>query len=137
MNRLLRRVPRRLRADPHRQQVLPASPGACFRGREAHRVLTSATAVLRLGYAWAALDGTPHACNEIMARHDAIELDLVRHDSPTAGLAEGLYDVAIVRRPGDDKRFDSIVVGLEQAGRVHGRRPAVVSAAHAEHGRDR
>src|SRR4051794_28643855 len=47
-------------------------------------------------------------------RHDAIELELVRHSSPTAGLAEGLCAAAIVRRPVDEKRFDSLVVGLER-----------------------
>jgi DNA-binding transcriptional LysR family regulator len=43
-----------------------------------------------------------------------IDLQLVRHSSPTAGLAEGLCDVAIVRRPVDEKRFASVVVGLER-----------------------
>ncbi|MEV7648538.1 LysR substrate-binding domain-containing protein [Arthrobacter sp. NPDC089319] len=47
-------------------------------------------------------------------QHDSIDLDLVRHNSPTAGLAEGLCDVAIVRQPVDENRFDSLVVGLER-----------------------
>lgn len=48
------------------------------------------------------------------AEHEVIELELVRHNSPTAGLAEGLCDVAIVRKPVDDRRFESVVVGLER-----------------------
>lgn len=43
-------------------------------------------------------------------RHDAIGLELVRHNSPTAGLC----DAAIVRIPVDERRFDSVVVGLER-----------------------
>jgi DNA-binding transcriptional LysR family regulator len=77
--------------------------------------LTSRNGVLRLGYAWAALGRhTARLQRDWAQRHKAIELELVRHNSPTAGLAEGLCDVAIVRRPVDEKRFDSLVVGLER-----------------------
>jgi DNA-binding transcriptional LysR family regulator len=77
--------------------------------------VTSRHGVLRLGYAWAALGRhTARLQRDWALRHDAIELELVRHNSPTAGLAEGVCDVAIVRRPVDEKRFDSLVVGLER-----------------------
>jgi DNA-binding transcriptional LysR family regulator len=77
--------------------------------------LTTRHGVLRLGYAWAALGRhTAPLQRDWAQRHEAIELELVRHNSPTAGLAEGLCDVAVLRRGVDDKRFDSVVVGLER-----------------------
>ncbi|GJJ18604.1 LysR family transcriptional regulator [Mycolicibacterium mageritense] len=114
-NRLLRRVPRGCELTRTGQQVLPHARRVLSEAEKFTEFLTSRHAVLRLGYAWAALGRhTARLQRDWAARHDAIELDLVRHDSPTAGLSEGLCDVAIVRRPGDDKRFDSIVVGLER-----------------------
>lgn len=77
--------------------------------------LTSRHGLLRLGYAWSALGKhTAPLQRDWARRHETIELELVRHNSPTAGLAEGLCDVAIVRIPVDEKRFDSLVVGLER-----------------------
>ena len=71
--------------------------------------------VLRLGYAWAALGRfTPLLQREWAQRHSTIDLDLIRHNSATSGLAEGLCDVAVVRRHVEDRRFDSVVVGLER-----------------------
>lgn len=70
---------------------------------------------LRLGYAWAALGRHTAPLQRLWTReHDDITLELVRHDSPTSGLAEGFCDVAILRRPLTDRRYDSVVVGLER-----------------------
>lgn len=41
-------------------------------------------------------------------------MQLVRTNSGTGGLAEGACDLAVVRRPLDDRRFDSVVLGLER-----------------------
>jgi DNA-binding transcriptional LysR family regulator len=116
-NRLLRRVPRGCELTCTGQQVLPHARRVLSEAEKFTEFLASRHGVLRLGYAWAALGRhTARLQRDWAARHDAIELELVRHDSPTAGLAEGLCDVAIVRRPADadDKRFDSLVVGLER-----------------------
>lgn len=114
-NRLLRRVPRGCELTRTGQQVLPHARRVLSEAEKFTEFLTSRHAVLRLGYAWAALGRhTARLQRDWAARHDAVELELVRHDSPTAGLAEGLCDVAIVRKPADDKRFDSLVVGLER-----------------------
>ncbi|MFD0996711.1 DNA-binding transcriptional LysR family regulator [Pseudoclavibacter chungangensis] len=51
---------------------------------------------------------------EWAAAEPEVELRFVRWNSPTAGLAEGRCDVAVVRRPLDDDRFRSVVVGLER-----------------------
>lgn len=76
--------------------------------------LASAHTSLRLGYAWAALgEHTPALLRSWHRQHDNIDLQLVQHNSSTAGLAEGVSDVAIIRTPVDAAHFDSVVVGTE------------------------
>ena len=114
-NRLLRRVPRGCELTSTGQQVLPHARRVLSEAERFTDFLTSRHDVLRLGYAWAALGRhTARLQRDWAQRHDALELELLRHNSPTAGLAEGLCDVAIVRRPVDEKRFASLVVGLER-----------------------
>ncbi len=113
---LLHRTPRGADPTPLGHELLP----------QARRVLAEMEAfadlahtqrrVLRLGYAWAAVGRhTPTLLREWAARHPETELRLVRHVSATAGLAEGLCDVAIVRVDVDPTRFDAVVVGLERS----------------------
>ncbi len=112
---LLRRVPRGCELTSTGQHVLPHARRVLAEAERFTEFLTSRHDVLRLGYAWAALGRhTARLHRDWAQRHDALELELVRHNSPTAGLAEGRCDVAIVRRPVDEKRFDSLVVGLER-----------------------
>lgn len=114
-NRLLRRVPRGCELTSTGQQLLPHARRVLAEAEKFTEFVASRHGVLRLGYAWAALGRhTARLQRDWAEHHDSVELELVRHDSPSAGLSEGLCDVAIVRRPGDDKRFDSLVVGLER-----------------------
>jgi DNA-binding transcriptional LysR family regulator len=114
-DRLLRRVPRGCELTSTGQQVLPQARRVLSEAERFTDFLTSRHDVLRLGYAWAALGRhTARLQRDWAQRHDALELELLRHNSPTAGLAEGRCDVAIVRRPVDEKRFHSLVVGLER-----------------------
>jgi DNA-binding transcriptional LysR family regulator len=114
-DRLLRRVPRGCELTSTGQQLLPHARRVLSEAERFTDFLTSRHDVLRLGYAWAALGRhTARLQRDWAQRHDALELELLRHNSPTAGLAEGRCDVAIVRRPVDEKRFDSLVVGLER-----------------------
>lgn len=70
---------------------------------------------VRIGYAWSALGRHTAAFQRRWAReHPQTELHLVRVNSATAGLAEGACDLAVVRRPVDDRRFESVIIGLEQ-----------------------
>ncbi|MGW5469830.1 LysR family transcriptional regulator [Streptomyces chartreusis] len=113
--RLLRRTSREvtptgtgLRVLAHARRVLGEVDGLV---REA----TSGHARLRMGYAWAALGRhTPAFQRRWAAAHPGTDLQLVRANSSTAGLAEGACDLSIVRRPVDDRRFDSAIVGLER-----------------------
>jgi DNA-binding transcriptional LysR family regulator len=48
------------------------------------------------------------------ARHPDVELVLIRTNSATGGLAEGLCDIAVLRTEVDGNRFASAVVGHER-----------------------
>ncbi|GAB3616548.1 LysR family transcriptional regulator [Okibacterium endophyticum] len=112
---LLRRVPRGCELTSAGRQVLPEARRVLAEADRFEQFLRTRHARLRLGYAWAALGHhTASFQRRWAAEHEAVELELVRHNSPTAGLVEGLCDVAIVRRPVDERRFESVVVGLER-----------------------
>lgn len=112
---LLRRVPRGCELTTSGRALLPHARRVLAEAARFNQFLQTRQGELRLGYAWAALGRYtaplqrqwPQECPET-------ELKLVRHNSPTAGLAEGMCDVAIMRRAIDDRRFDSVVVGLER-----------------------
>ncbi|MFF3331740.1 LysR family transcriptional regulator [Streptomyces sp. NPDC002888] len=78
--------------------------------------VTSGLTRLRVGYAWSALGRHTLSFQRRWAeRNPATDVQLVRVNSATAGLAEGVCDIAVVRRPlHDDRRFDSAIVGLER-----------------------
>ena len=112
---LLRRIPRGCELTPTGQQVLPQARRLLAEAERFGDFLASRHGTLRLGYAWAALGKHSAALQRQWARdHESVDLELVKHNSPTAGLAEGLCDVAVVRIPVDEARFDSTVVGLER-----------------------
>jgi DNA-binding transcriptional LysR family regulator len=71
--------------------------------------------VVRIGYAWSALGRHTAAFQRRWAQaHPETELHLVRVNAATAGLAEGACDLAVVRRGVDERRFDSVIIGLER-----------------------
>jgi len=114
-DRLLRRVPRGCELTAMGHQVLPHARRVLAESERFTEFLRTRHGQLRLGYAWAALGRHTTPLQRQWARdHKAIELQLVRYHSATAGLAEGLCDVAIVRRPVDERRFASVIVGLER-----------------------
>ncbi|MGW3733967.1 LysR family transcriptional regulator [Streptomyces sp. NPDC005148] len=79
------------------------------------REATSGHTRVRIGYAWSALGRHTLAFQRRWSgAHPETDLQLVRVNSGTAGLAEGACDLAVVRRPLDDRRFDSAIVGLER-----------------------
>ncbi|MEU2347874.1 LysR family transcriptional regulator [Modestobacter sp. NPDC049651] len=112
---LLRRTPR---------QVVPTAAGQRALAR-ARRLLADADDLvadaaggrtrLRVGHAWSALGRHTTAFQRRWAAaHPDVELQLVRTNSATAGLAEGACDVAVVRLAPDPRRFGSALVGLER-----------------------
>ncbi|MEV0598747.1 LysR family transcriptional regulator [Streptomyces sp. NPDC050315] len=70
---------------------------------------------LRIGYAWSAVGRHTLAFQRRWGEtRPETDLQLVRVNSATAGLADGACDLAVVRRPLNDTRFDSAIVGLER-----------------------
>jgi DNA-binding transcriptional LysR family regulator len=70
---------------------------------------------LRIGHAWSAMGRhTREFQRRWAARYPDIDLHLIRTNSATGGLAEGLCDIAVLRTAADSKRFASTVVGYER-----------------------
>lgn len=70
---------------------------------------------LRIGHPWAAMGRHTREFQRRWAdRYPGVELRLIRTNSPTGGLAEGLCDLAVLRTGFDTRRFASAVVGHER-----------------------
>ncbi len=70
---------------------------------------------LRIGHAWSAMGRhTREFQRRWAARYPGTDLQLIRANSPTGGLAEGLCDIAVLRTPAGHARFASAVVGHER-----------------------
>ncbi len=70
---------------------------------------------LRVGHAWAAMGRhTREFQRRWAAGQPETDLRLIRVNSPSGGLAEGLCDIAVLRTPLTDARFDEAVVGWER-----------------------
>jgi DNA-binding transcriptional LysR family regulator len=114
-DRVLRRIPRGCEPTATGQQILPHARRVLAEADRFSAFLRSRHSTLRLGYAWAGLGRHTAALQRTWARdHADIELELVKRNTPTAGLAEGTCDVAVLRRATEDARLESVVVGLER-----------------------
>jgi DNA-binding transcriptional LysR family regulator len=70
---------------------------------------------LRIGHAWSAMGRhTREFQRRWAAAYPDVELELIRTNSGTGGLAEGLCDLAVLRTPVDGARFASAIVGHER-----------------------
>lgn len=88
------------------------------------RAVGGGTAELRLGYAWAALGERTAVVQEAwQVEHPDVALVWTPVNSRTAGLLEGITDMAVLRHSVDDRRLRSSVVGLEP-------RVAAVASGH-------
>src|SRR5215470_3045366 len=76
---------------------------------------TTGHTMLRIGHAWSAMGRhTREFQRQWAARYPGVELHLIRTNSPTGGLAEGLCDLAVLRTTADSNRFASAIVGYER-----------------------
>ncbi|MFJ9870770.1 LysR family transcriptional regulator [Streptomyces sp. NPDC101165] len=113
--RLLRRTSRAVTPTATGLRVVAQARRVLADVTELVREATSGHERVRIGYAWSALGRHTVAFQRRWtAAHPDTDLHLVRVNSPSAGLAEGACDLAVVRRPLDDRRFDSAIVGLER-----------------------
>jgi DNA-binding transcriptional LysR family regulator len=113
--RLLRRTSREVTPTATGLRVVAHARRVLGEVDDLVREATSGRSSLRIGYAWSAVGRHTLAFQRRWAdAHPETDLQLVRVNSATAGLAEGACDLAVVRRPLDDRRFDSAIVGLER-----------------------
>ncbi|PAZ12693.1 LysR family transcriptional regulator [Streptomyces sp. SA15] len=113
--RLLRRTSREVTPTATGLRVLAQARRVLGEVDDLVREATSGHTRLRIGYAWSALGRhTPAFQRGWAEAHPETDLHLVRVNSATAGLAEGACDLAVLRRPLEDRRFDSAIVGLER-----------------------
>ena len=113
--RLLRRTSRAVAPTATGLRVVAQARRVLGEVDDLVREATSGHTSLRIGYAWSAVGRHTPAFQRRWARaHPGTGLHLVRVNSATAGLVEGACDLAVVRRPPDDRRFGSAIVGLER-----------------------
>lgn len=113
--RLLRRTSREVTPTATGLRVVAQARRVLGEVADLVREATSGHTRVRIGYVWSALGRHTLAFQRRWSgAHPETELQLVRVNSGTAGLAEGACDLAVVRRPLDDRRFDSAIVGLER-----------------------
>ncbi|MEU6372815.1 LysR family transcriptional regulator [Streptomyces sp. NPDC046909] len=113
--RLLRRTSREVTPTPTGLRVVAHARRVLGEVDDLVRDATSGHARLRIGYSWAALGRHTLAFQRRWSRErPETDLQLVRVNSASAGLAEGSCDLAVLRRPLEDRRFESVVVGLER-----------------------
>ncbi|MEU8973989.1 LysR family transcriptional regulator [Streptomyces monashensis] len=113
--RLLRRTSREVTPTATGLRVVAQARRVLADVADLVREATSGHTRLRVGYAWSAVGRHTVAFQRRWnAAHGDVDLHLVRVNSPVAGLAEGACDLAVVRRPLEDRRFDTAIVGLER-----------------------
>ncbi|MGH9061573.1 MAG: LysR family substrate-binding domain-containing protein, partial [Acidimicrobiales bacterium] len=105
------------------RSVVPTTAGVQVLARARHllaeaddlvREATTGHSRLRVGHAWSALGRhTAEFQRRWAARHPDVELLVVRTNTPTGGLAEGLCDVAVLRTAVDPRHYAHRTVGYE------------------------
>ncbi|MGW9433276.1 LysR family transcriptional regulator [Streptomyces decoyicus] len=113
--RLLHRTSRSVIPTTAGVQVLARARKVLAEADNLIREATTGHTRLRIGHAWSAMGRhTAEYQRRWAARYPDVELHLIRTNSATGGLAEGLCDLAVVRTAFDDARFASAVVGHER-----------------------
>jgi DNA-binding transcriptional LysR family regulator len=113
--RLFRRTTRDVTLTAAGTRVLAHARRALAAAQDVIREAAAGPARLRIGYAWSALGRhTTSFQRRWAAAHPDVELQLIRTNSPTAGLAEGACDIAVIRTDPDQHRFAAAIAGLER-----------------------
>ncbi len=113
--RLLHRTSRAVSPTTAGVQVLARARHLLAEADELVLQATTGHTRLHIGHAWSAMGR--HTAEFQRRWHDRyadIEVRLIRHNTPTGGLAEGLCDLAVVRTPIDTRRYAHALVGHER-----------------------
>ena len=98
--RLLHRTSRSIAPTTAGIQVLARARVLLSGADELVREATTGHAQLHIGHAWSAFGRhTTEFQRRWQDQHPETDLRLIRHNTPTGGLAEGLCDLAVVRAP--------------------------------------
>ncbi len=113
--RLLQRTTRHVSLTATGARVLPAARRVLDEVAHLQRTVAEAAGELRVGYNWAALGKHTRRLQKTWAAaHPGVPLVFVQSNTVTAGLGEGIADVAVVRRSlDDDARFETAMIGVE------------------------
>jgi DNA-binding transcriptional LysR family regulator len=112
--RLLQRTTRHVNLTSTGTQVLAGARRVLDEVAHLHSIVERSRTELRVGYAWAALGRHTRRVQKTWAAgHPGLPLVFVQSNTVTAGLADGAAEVSVLRRPVDDPRFDTALVGTE------------------------
>ncbi|MDK1471920.1 LysR family transcriptional regulator [Streptomyces sp. 549] len=112
--RLLHRTSRSVAPTTAGVQVLARARVLLAGADELVREATTGQSRLHIGHAWSAFgQHTTEFQRRWQAQHPETELRLIRHNTPTGGLAEGLCDLAVIRAPLDLRPWSHALVGHE------------------------
>ncbi len=113
--RLLHRTSRNLETTTAGAQVLARARHLLAEADDLMTEAATGHTRLRIGHAWSSVGRhTAEFQRRWATLHPDVELHLIRTNSPSGGLAEGLCDLAVVRTDADDKLFATAVIGQER-----------------------
>jgi DNA-binding transcriptional LysR family regulator len=113
--RLLQRTTRHVALTPTGIRVLAHARRVLDEVTHLRQSVERSRAELRVGYAWAALGKHTRRLQKTWTTlHPGVQLVFVHSNTPTGGLSEGSAEVSVVRRPLDDPRFGTALIGQER-----------------------
>lgn len=113
--RLMKRTTRSVELTPSGERAVRHARRALSVLEHLQQEALSGGSTVRIGYAWSALGRhTPDFQRRWTAAFPGTELRLIRTNTPTAGLAEGTSDFAILRLPPDPAAFEIVLIGVEK-----------------------
>lgn len=113
--RLLVRTTRSVELTPAGKRVIGRARHALSALEDLQREASASRSTVRIGYAWSALGRhTPEFQRRWTAAFPDKDLLLIRTNTPTAGLAEGTTDLAILRRTPEPGTLDFVLSGYEK-----------------------
>ncbi|MGJ3190472.1 LysR family transcriptional regulator [Paenarthrobacter sp. FR1] len=113
--RLVERTTRSVALTPSGERALTKARRILALLTDLERDARAGTGKVRIGYAWSALgEHTTEFQRQWAAAFPSVELQLIRSNSPTAGLTDGTTDFAILRRLPQAAAVEHVRVGEEK-----------------------